>query len=473
MNEFQEINSLRKSGQLQEAYRRAQQALQSSPDDIWIKRAMGWVLYDLIKQELAHISDDEDEQPQVAAVDLRRLHRLFNEFRDLELPRDDCLIYSMMLRLAVKAQKAGWLGFVEFVQWWDLSHLTEEDRQAQQTEDGKEIPSLELMTLYAIGRAATESNEASVHLWARKVLEEAAERHPEDIWIARSLAHLEFSCGDVARAQERLRGVLRRKAREWWLWKEMGELLAPTQPDDAIACYYHACALMRDESKLVGVYQEFASLLASQGRFAEAAWFVERACNIRIQQGWRIPMDLDQMHRAEWFQSHQGAPAPQVDTTAFARRFLQGISAEEVQTTPAVLDHHNSQKQLAYLLITPRDVMPVSYKQFPQVQRLPVGAIVELSYAQKGDSRVVLEVKPAKSQEIEGFVKRVRGRFQKRSNQPFGFIRADSGKQYFVPPEVANALHDDMEVEAVCVLRYNQKREREDWTAVHVDAVQG
>ncbi|MFN3691178.1 MAG: DUF7017 domain-containing protein, partial [Fimbriimonadales bacterium] len=265
---------------------------QETPDDLRLKRAMGWVLYDLIKRELASVSDDEEEPTRQANVDLRRVHRFFHEFRRLELPRDDHLIYSLLLRLATKAQKAGWSGFLEFVQWWDLSHLTEEDRRPGKTEAGRDFPSVELTTLYAIGRAATGSEDASKRAWARTVLEEAVARYADDVWIARSLAHLEFSDGNLDQAQERLRTVLRRKSREWWLWKEMGEMLTATHPDDAILCYYRACELMRDETKLVSVYQQMASLLASQGRHDEAAWFVERAYSIRAQNGWKIPQEL-------------------------------------------------------------------------------------------------------------------------------------------------------------------------------------
>ncbi len=469
MNESQLISSLRKSGQLQEAYQRARQALQENPDDLSLPRAMGWVLYDLVKRELGTVSDDEGEPSRQASVDLRRVHRFFHEFQRLGIPRDDHLIYSLMLRLATKAQRAGWRGFLEFVQWWDLSHLTEEDRQPQQIAGDKQIPSLESVALYAIGRAATESEDASERVWARTVLEDAVARYPDDIWIARSLAHLEFSDGNLDRAQERLRSVLRRKPREWWLWKEMGEMLATTHPDDAILCYYRACELMRDKTKLVSVYQQLASLLASQGRYDEAAWFVEQAYSIRAQQGWKIPPELAQMHSDEWFQARQGAPKPQAQTDGFARQFLQGIAAEQVQTALAVLDHHNSQKQLAYLLTAPREGVAVPYKQFPKVQNLSVGAMVELRYAHSNGRRVIVEVKPASVQEIEGFAKRVRGRLRKPANQSYGFVQADTGEQYFAPPQVAQTLQDGADVEAVCVLKHNEKRNREDWVAICLD----
>jgi hypothetical protein len=114
---FQEINNLRKQGKLEEAYRLAREALQNAPEDLWLNRATGWVLYDLIKRELQTVSESEGEAEttgEESSVDLQRVQRYFAEFRKLQLPLDETMIRSQMLRLAAKAQKAGWQGFLEF-----------------------------------------------------------------------------------------------------------------------------------------------------------------------------------------------------------------------------------------------------------------------------------------------------------------------------------------------------------------------
>lgn len=473
MNESQLITSLRKSGQLEEAYQRAQQAIQNAPTDLWLRRAMGWVLYDLLKRILGAVKDgEEDGSTQTAGqVDLRRVHKYFAEYRQLELPREDALIHSQMLRLAAKAQRAGWWGFIEFVQWWGLENLTADDRKAGQSSDGRALPSLEQSVLYALGRAALQTEQPEIWQWVSEILAEAQARYPDDLWIIRSIALLNLKLGNEEQARQRTVAVLRRKPREWWLWKEMGEMLERANPEDAIMCYYRACELMRDKPKLVSVYQKLAQLLASQARYEEAAWFVEQAYKHRAQQGWKIPLELSQLRQTDWFQRHANAPQPQVQTEPFARRFLSGISADTLQRTQAVIDHHNTDKQITYLLITPREGITAPHREFPHLQRLPVGTVVEVAYAGSDGRKVVVECQAASVQEIEGLVRRVRGSFRKRPEQNFGFIQADTNERYFVPPALASQLSNNTVVDAVCVLKHNEKRGQDNWVAVRVETV--
>jgi len=468
-NEFQVIMTLRKQGSLQEAYERATQALHQSPDDLWLRRAKGWVLYDLLKQELQAVSDTDDEQDdsQSARCDLKQVHKYFVEFYRLNLPREDKFIYSSMLRMAIKAQRAKWSGFVKFVQWWGIEHLTEEDRTPQSLENG--TTSLEQQLLYALARVLKQAPQLPEEQreWIISVLEQAAPRYPQDVWIQRAMAHVKLLQGDLQSAQERFRLVLQKKSREWWMWKEMGELLEPVAPEQAILCYYHASQLMPDPSKLVGVYQRLAKLLMAQGRYTEAAWCAQQAYHHRTQKRWSIPQELTQILNDPQIQQHPNAPKPQVDTRRFAARLLAPVPPEAIQRVHAVVDNHNPEKEITYLLFSPRDGIPSPHKRFPHLKSLPVGTIVEVEYyLDDQNRRKILHCEPVNLSEIDGFVKTVQGTLRKSTNQPFGFIHTATGERYFVPPHVAKDLPDNAAVEAVCVLKYNERREREDWNAL-------
>jgi len=47
---FSEVKELRKSGQLEEALKMAQEDLKSNPHDIWNKRSISWVYYEYLKK---------------------------------------------------------------------------------------------------------------------------------------------------------------------------------------------------------------------------------------------------------------------------------------------------------------------------------------------------------------------------------------------------------------------------------------
>jgi len=46
----QQIRTLRRQGNLTEAYRQARQLLQTEPDNVWNRRALAWVYVDLLKE---------------------------------------------------------------------------------------------------------------------------------------------------------------------------------------------------------------------------------------------------------------------------------------------------------------------------------------------------------------------------------------------------------------------------------------
>ena len=473
---FQEINNLRKQGKLGEAYRLAREALQNAPDDLWLNRAMGWVLYDLIKRELQTVSDDEEDgiggDSASSDLNFERIQRYFAEYQRLQLPLDDAMIRSQMLRLAAKAQKAGWRGFLEFVEWWGLEHLSEQDWQPQQMQNGRELPSLAQSVLYGLGRTLKSLDPHDSRIgWIYEWLQEGQRRYPNDQWLMRSSALALAKLGRLDEAREAMRQVLRRNPREWWRWKDMAEMLEDDEPDQAIMCYYRACALERDKTKLVGVYVRLAQLLAQQSRFAEAAWCAKIARDTRESKGWKIPQELHELLNADWFAAHENAPKPKVPTDRFATLFVQGVSEANVQLKRAVLDHHNAEKGIAYFLWSAREGSPVSYRAFPNIQNAPVGSMAEVEIAPVEGRTVVVDCRLIPFEEIPNFARLVRGRVSRRAEQGHGFVVADNGERYFAPPSVVGTQPNGASVEAICVYKYNQKRDQESWVVVSLQPV--
>jgi tetratricopeptide (TPR) repeat protein len=471
---FREIDNLRKQGRLEEAYRLARQALENAPEDLWLKRGMGWVLYDLIKRELREVHEEEEVEQlaDTVNVNLRRVHRYFTEFRQLSLPLEDNVIRSQMLRLAVQAQKAGWKGFLDFVEWWGLEHLASEDWEPSQTEDGRELPCLALRVLYALGRVLRSlPPQDSRVTWILEHLQEGLSCYLDDQWLLRSKG---FALAKLARfneAREVMIQVLRKNPGEWWRWREMGELLEADDPEQAIMCYYHACTLERDKGKLVGVYLRLAQLLAAQARYDEAAWCAERARATRESRGWRIPQELQELLDTDWFCTHRNAPEPQIHTERFATLFLMGIREEDVEYRRAVLDHHNAQKGLAYFLWSPREGTAVRYNRFPEIQKASVGTMAELEIAHHEERTLVIACRLIPFQEIPNFAVQVRGRLRRRAGQNHGFVHTDTGERYFVPPKTVGTLPDGARVEATCVYKYNPERDQESWVVLSLTPV--
>ena len=75
------VTNLRKAGNLNEAFRVAQAALDAHPDDLWCKKDMAWVLYDFAKQK--------------ATVDTKeQFVRCLDKLLEVDLPEDDDVFYN-------------------------------------------------------------------------------------------------------------------------------------------------------------------------------------------------------------------------------------------------------------------------------------------------------------------------------------------------------------------------------------------
>jgi tetratricopeptide (TPR) repeat protein len=372
---FQEINNLRKQGKLEEAYRLAREVLQNAPEDLWLNRAMGWVLYDLIKRELRTVSESEGEAEttgEESSVDLQRVQRYFAEFRKLQLPLDETRIRSQMLRLAAKAQKAGWQGFLEFVEWWGLEHLSEEDWQPHRMQDGRELPSIALSTLYALGRALkTLSPQDSRVAWILNWLQEGLRRHPDNQWLQRSRGIALRHLGRIDEAHEAMIQVLRVNPREWWRWKDKPRCL-----NQAIRIW-RLCAIIArarwSATKAVGrVYQRLAQLLADNHATQKRLGALESPVihgNTGAGKSHKNCKNCWMQNGSQITKMRPSQKSP--------RKGLQGylcwVFLKPVQLKRAILDHHNTEKEIAYFLWSPREGRPIRYRDFPKIRthRLP------------------------------------------------------------------------------------------------------
>ena len=71
-----DVFDLRDEGNLEEALQKGRECYEANPNDIWAKRALGWTLYDLIKQKLD-------------AGDVGAAREYIDEFDELGIPEDD------------------------------------------------------------------------------------------------------------------------------------------------------------------------------------------------------------------------------------------------------------------------------------------------------------------------------------------------------------------------------------------------
>lgn len=152
MANVKDITTMCKAGQVQEAYELAKTDLAASPADIWAQRAVGWVLYYMIKADsevgdyaklLEHINElksldqltiandsmiFDNVQFQIAnfiknnifLTDIEassKLSTLFSKFKDYEFKPS--IGHSFLLQAILKFEN--WSEMPDFFDWWNLT----------------------------------------------------------------------------------------------------------------------------------------------------------------------------------------------------------------------------------------------------------------------------------------------------------------------------------------------------------------
>src|SRR5690554_8216491 len=93
--DWRQISELRKSGRLDEAYVTAQRLLDGGNEDVRVRQAMGWVLYERAREVV------RSEGEALTPGEQRRLQAIVAELVSLDLPKAD-MLHSRLLALIVR-----------------------------------------------------------------------------------------------------------------------------------------------------------------------------------------------------------------------------------------------------------------------------------------------------------------------------------------------------------------------------------
>lgn len=154
---FSKIKELRQAGKLEAALQMSYQALEAEPNNIWNKRAAAWVYYDYLKkyaqpesfeafkENLVRIKDlqlPEDEKMvfdncawQIGSLvfslqktehtDYSKINELFEIIKNFHFTKPS-EAYSFIYKAFHKGYQK-WSDYLNFADWWDLTHLRSED----------------------------------------------------------------------------------------------------------------------------------------------------------------------------------------------------------------------------------------------------------------------------------------------------------------------------------------------------------
>jgi len=310
---WQNVQALRKAGQIDQATQTAVEILKADPGDFKTRSQYEWLIFYHIKRIVDRMSEALKGSQQVNGRDMEELVSWMRLFYRQEPQIPGMVCSNILAQLAKVGQYLP--QFLKIVRWIGPDGLRDEDCRPREYQ-GKTYPSLAMIvarTLCKWAKAHPDASEEQMQL-VLDFVERFGDKAKQDdpIWLNWDMAIVLRQMGDFQRATELLAGVIKAKRNEFWVWAEAGRLYQSEQPELAVSCFCRALECPAEPKFLVRAHREFAALLAEQEEYAQASKEVALTISIREAEGWPIGREMEEMIASPWYDpSADGAEKPE------------------------------------------------------------------------------------------------------------------------------------------------------------------
>lgn len=461
-----EIFALRKQNTNQ-ALAMARNEYSNNSNDIWFIRAYAWCIFDQVK-----IIVQNYENNQLSGFLLSNQISLFmREFSNIGFSLKGDMCFSQILNLANKTSR-DWNEFLSFAYWAGLDCFSDDDKKPYIAENGDKIDSLQSRYLRSIIREiSVHQNNLTPEIiqWGESVIEMALGLNPNDQWIYYYQSRIHLNGGNFELAIKSLMPVIHRQKNAYWVWGLLASILENTQPDNSLIFYIYATQLSKSEQELAKLRITLAKKLVSCERYEEASFQIQKALKYRQDNNFRIPDDLLKLRDSNWYQNiiTNNKVKKCQDVKEKALSLLYSLDKENISIQYGVLEHHNKEKKIAYVITSSDGGVAIPYSKYPHIQKLPVGIILEISFS-KFNSKNPLFIKVSDKKEIQGLCQLFTGELSKVANKNFAFIKSGD-ESIFITPYFAESYESDITYKVQCkAIKVQNKQGKIGWRAIEI-----
>lgn len=490
MATIKEITAKCKAGEIAEAYEIALQDWQNAPDDVWVQREVGWALYYFIKEDveqkrtesfyehldklgeltLLDLTSDKliyenllwkvaEFTKAIQTEDFATMSTLFSKIQDYHFSPSKP--YSLLLQYFIKFE--GWNQLADFIDWWDINNLMPDDFEQFQMENGKKVMSLAERVYIANSKALLKvGDQERIAAFIPKI-EALMDAHPEMLYPG-------YFCGKLLIAQgagkeEALKKVVpfvRKKINEFWAWQLMSDIFRD-EPDKQLACLLRAVHCKTQESFLGKIRIRLAEIYILRQDLPRAKYNIDKVSACYLQQGWKLPRQLQQWSWQNWLQTTQ----PDATDSFDYKPITEEILFTELAECLAMVTYVDVQTKRAALVYGLRQRMMAKYGHWGLKPK--EGMVLKLKYTSDGDSLNIIRAEQAQGPFNLPYVKIVKGTVDKRKGNPFAFLRTGKDDIFLSPTIVSKYnLTGNETVTAAAVYDFNKKKNEWNWACISI-----
>lgn len=435
--------------------------------DDWFLRAYAWCIFDQVKMIVQNY-----EHRNISGFQLsNQMSPFMREFANFGANLKGDMCFSQMLNLANKASKE-WNEFLQFSHWAGLDCFSDDDKEPYTAESGDRIDSLQSRYLRSIVREISiRQNELMPQIldWGKAVIKLALQINPNDQWIYYYQSKIYLNNGNFDLAVKFLMPVIHKQKNAYWVWTLLGSILENEQPENSLICYIYATQLSKSEQELAKIRITLAKKLAQYERYEEASFQIKKALQYRQDNNFQIPNDLAELLNSFWYQDiiNNNKVKKYQSVKEQAQSLLFILDKDNIVIKYGFIDHHNTDKGMAYILTDVENGFAMYYKKYPNIETLPVGTILEIRFS-KFSPKNPLSFNVSDKKEIDNLCQLFTGELNKITDKNFAFIKSGD-ESIFVIPRLAENYQENIVYQVQCkAIKSKNKKGKIGWNAIEI-----
>ncbi len=488
----QEVTKLRKAGKIDEALELAQKLIEQNPENIWNRRALAWVYYELLKKAAEEKNTDTfiDYLVLINKLDLpadekiffksiaweiakyvnsnnfenEQLDFLFNEMQKMPFPKPETS-YTFIIK-AFSKHAEQWDTFFEFIDWAGLDAFQNNDYEQTKLDNGKKILSDVERIYIAISKKLLQEpvDKQAIEKFLPDIQKICTE-HPQMQYPHYYHAKLLLASGNTERFIKAFTPFAKKKKSDFWVWDLISEIFPKNDPR-YLACLCRSLSCKAKTKFNLNVRQKLAEVLISKNMIAEAKHEINEIVNCRNKQGWKIPGKVQEWLKNETISKTQAVNnnknlyakyAPEADAILFYSIPAQLIVVDSVNYKNKIINFVSEKQNYGHFLYAGFNINPKP------------GDILQVRFfEQTGKSSnfyKAASIETSKQKPPEHILKNTAGTINIKEGNSFGFVN-----NYFVPPDIVGKykLKNGEQITALVLKSYIKKKKEWKWKVIKI-----